>query len=85
MSGHVTSVNPKEIMLENILAVMSGFTFGKQQASAIVGGESRLLELIAKGSIECEKPTNTQNGKWFCNAAQVLMHCRNMRPIRDCK
>ena len=21
-------------------------------------------------------PTNVQNGKWHCNAAQVLLHCR---------
>ncbi|MDU0248317.1 hypothetical protein RVY68_06350 [Phocaeicola vulgatus] len=39
-----------------------------------------LLErLIESGKIEAVKPRNSQNGKWFCNAAQVLMHCRNMR------
>ncbi len=83
MSGHISSVNPKEILLDNILAVMSKFTFGKDQASTIVGGESVLLGLIADGSIECEKKNNIQNGKWFCNAAQVLQHCRNTRPTRN--
>ena len=82
MSGHITSVNPKEILLENIMATMSRFTFGKEMAATIVGGESKLLALIADGSIECEKTTKSQNGKWFCNAAQVLQHCRNTRPTR---
>lgn len=82
MSGYIKSVNPKEILLDNIMATMSRFTFGKEQAASIVGGESRLLALIADGSIECEKTSKTQNGKWFCNAAQVLSHCRNTRPTR---
>ncbi|MCM1140966.1 MAG: hypothetical protein NC453_20550 [Muribaculum sp.] len=82
MSGRIKSVNPKEILLDNILATMSRYTFGKYQAAEIVGGESKLLALIADGSIECEKTTNSQNGKWFCNAAQVLQHCRNTRPTR---
>lgn len=82
MSGHILSVNPKEILLDNIISTMARFTFGKEQAAAIVGGEAKLLSLIADGSIECEKTTNTQNGKWYCNAAQVLQHCRNTRPTR---
>lgn len=85
MSGHIASVNPKEILLDNILATMSRFTFGKEMAATIVGGESKLLALIADGSIECEKTTKSQNGKWFCNAAQVLKHCRNTRPTRNRK
>lgn len=85
MSGHITGVNPKEILLDNILAMMSKFTFSKDQASTIVGGENQLLTLIADGAIECEKTSNTKNGKWFCNAAQVLQHCRNTRPTRNRK
>lgn len=85
MSGHIASVNPKEILLDNILATMSRFTFGKEMAATIVGGESKLLALIADGSIECEKTTKSQNGKWFCNAAQVLKHCRNTRTTRNRK
>ena len=76
---HVTSVNPSEILLENILLVMSHETFCKDKAAKIVGGGKRLLDLIAAGEITAEKPTNSQNGKWFCNAAQVLRHCRNAR------
>lgn len=75
----VTEVNPKEILLENILNIMAERTFGKRTAARIVGGEKRLEELIAAGKIEADKPTFAQSGKWFCNAAQVLMHCRNTR------
>lgn len=75
----VTSVNPSEILLENILLVMSNETFGKDKAAKIVGGSKRLQDLIAAGEIMAEKPANSQNGKWYCNAAQVLRHCRNAR------
>ncbi len=75
----VTSVNPKEILLENILAVMSDEYFSKDLSAKIVGGVAKLENLIAAGKIEASKPNNVQNGKWFCNAAQVLRHCRNMR------
>ena len=75
----VTSVNPKEILLENILAIMSDEYFGKDLSAKIVGGVKKLENLIAAGKIEATKPNNVQNGKWFCNASQVLQHCRNMR------
>ena len=75
----VTSVNPKEILLENILAVMSDEYFSKDLSAKIVGGVKKLENLIAAGKIEATKPNNVQNGKWFCNAAQVLQRCRNMR------
>ena len=75
----ITSVNPKEILLENILNIMDGEFFSKDLAAKIVGGPKKLEDLIAAGKIEATKPTNSQNGKWFCNAAQVLKHCRNTR------
>lgn len=75
----ITSVNPKEILLENILAVMANEYFSKDLSAKIVGGVRKLEDLIAAGKIEAHKPNNVQNGKWFCNAAQVLQHCRNMR------
>lgn len=73
------SVNPEAILLENIFAVMASESFGKDLSAKIVGGVKKLENLIAEGKIEAEKPNNVQNGKWFCNAAQVLKHCRNMR------
>lgn len=75
----VTSVDPSAILLENILNIMSDFTFSKKEAMRIVGGQKKLTDLIAAGEIEAHKPSETQHGKWFCNAAQVLRHCRNTR------
>lgn len=65
-----------EIMLDNILRVMSTQTFSKDKSAYIVGGEKRLIRLIEEGKIASDKPTNKQNGKWHCNAAQVLLNCR---------
>ena len=78
----VTSVNPEAIMLENIMRVMERQTFCKDTAAKIVGGPKKLETLIASGQIHAEKGCNAQNSKWKCNAAQVLRHCRNMRPKR---
>ncbi len=75
----VTDVNPDAIQLENIYMVMSGETFCKDTSAKIVGGTKKLEALIAKGAISAEKRVNSQNAKWYCNAADVLRHCRNMR------
>lgn len=75
----ITNVNPEAILLENIFAVMANETFGKDLSAKIVGGVKKLENLIAAGEIEASKPNNVQNGKWHCNAAQVLRNCRNMR------
>lgn len=83
MRGKVTDVNEKEILLENILAATSGMVFSQKTAVKIVGGKGKLLALIADGKIDCTKDNGSQNGKWFCNAAQVLSHCRNMRPNKS--
>ena len=74
----VKALNPEAAQLENIFAVMSDESFGKDLSAKIVGGVKKLEDLIAAGAIEAHKPNNVQNGKWFCNAAQVLRHCRNM-------
>lgn len=79
----IKELNPAEIQLENIFAVMSNEYFGKDVSAKIVGGVKKLEDLIAAGKIEAHKPNNVQNGKWFCNAAQVLRHCRNMRKRRN--
>lgn len=72
-------VNPKEILLENILAVMEYENFSKDLSAKIVGGTGKLESLIASGKIRAVKSTNAQNSKWKCNASQVLSFCRNMR------
>lgn len=67
------------IWRENVLLAMQDITFSKDNAAMIVGGTKKLERLISQGKIRAEKRTPTQNGKWFCNGADVLMHCRNMR------
>jgi hypothetical protein len=52
--------------------VLNDKTFGRDQAADIVGGLSRLMKLVGKGLIRAEKRTNKQNGKWFCNAWDVI-------------
>lgn len=72
-------ISIEEIQLENIFSVMANESFCKDTAAKIVGGVKKLERLIESGKIAAEKPTNRQNGKWYCNAADVLRHCRNMR------
>ena len=71
-----------EILLDNILRVMSDETFSKDKAAAIVGGRTRLKRLVEEGKIDVEKPSSAQNGKWYCNAGQVLAHCRPFKKKR---
>ena len=75
----INDLNPEAILLENIFAIMETVDFGKSLSAKIVGGRKKLEDLIVSGKIEVDKPNNVQNGKWHCNAAQVLRHCRNMR------
>ncbi|MBJ2189114.1 MAG: hypothetical protein JFR41_10890 [Muribaculaceae bacterium] len=75
----ITFVDSPQIHLENILLVMEKVTFGKDLAAKIVGGVKKLEGYIASGEIAAEKRASVQNGKWYCNAADVLRHCRKMR------
>ena len=63
--------------LETIYRVMNSETFGLRKAEKIVGGRTRLLRLIEEGKIRAEKTNGqAQNGKWFCNAGDVLRYAR---------
>lgn len=63
--------------LEVILRVMNGETFGLRTSERIVGGRARLMRLIEDGKIRAEKTNGTaQNGKWYCNAGDVLRYAR---------
>ena len=66
-------------ILQNILLAFENKTFSKELSAHIVGGVKKLENLIAAEKVKSEKPTNHQNGKWFCCAPQVLMHCKNRR------
>ncbi|WP_321479730.1 hypothetical protein [uncultured Bacteroides sp.] len=65
-----------EAKFHEILVVMNNKTFGQREAADIVGGRGRLFKLVGEGKIRAEKPTNKQNGKWFCNASDVLRYTR---------
>lgn len=79
MQNNIQQVNVYKIQLENIMLAFDDVKFGKKLSAQLVGGIGKLENLIASGKIEAEKPTNTQNGKWFCNAAQVMQHIKNFR------
>ena len=61
---------------EVLKIVLNDKTFERDQAADIVGGLSRLIDLIGKGLIRAEKRTNKQNGKWFCNAYDVIKYAQ---------
>lgn len=62
---------------DTIMRVMNGMTFGLRYSEKIVGGRTRLIRLIEQGHIRAEKGNGTaQNGKWLCNASDVLRYAR---------
>jgi hypothetical protein len=69
--------NIEQALLNTILRVMNGETFGLRTSERIVGGRSRLMQLITDGKIRAEKVNSkAQNGKWQCNAGDVLRYAR---------
>ena len=48
---------------EVLKIVLNDKTFGQREAATIVGGRGRLF-----------RPANRQNGRWYCNAFDVLKH-----------
>lgn len=67
-----------EINLELIAIILSklGITFSKTEAMKIVGGEARLIRLIERSEIRCDRANSRQNGRWQCDAGDVLRHIR---------
>ena len=62
---------------QTIMRVMNGMTFGLRYSERIVGGRGRLMRLIEQGHIRAEKVNGSvQNGKWQCNAGDVLRYAR---------
>lgn len=61
---------------ENVLkVVLNDKTFGQREAASIVGGRGRLFHLVGSGKIRAEKiPADRQNGRWYCNAYDVIKH-----------
>lgn len=62
---------------QTIMRVMNGMTFGLRYSEKIVGGRGRLMRLIEQGHIRAEKGNGeAQNGKWLCNASDVLRYAK---------
>lgn len=69
--------NESEARLQTILRLMNERTFGKRMSEQIVGGRARLEQLIIEGKIRADKVNATaQNGKWQCNASDVLRYAK---------
>ena len=65
------------LKLDVIYRIMNGETFGLRQSQRIVGGRARLFRLIEEGKVRAEKVNGkVQNGKWQCNASDVLRYAR---------
>lgn len=62
-------------MNEEVLKiVLNDKSFSKDESVSIVGGLRRFTELCAKGAIRYEKASTSQNGRWKCNAYDVILH-----------
>lgn len=71
----VRPYNEAQARLDTILRLMNDKTFGLRYSEKIVGGRARLERLIVEGKIRAEKGnTSAQNGKWLCNAADMLRY-----------
>lgn len=69
--------NEAEARLNVIYRLMNDRTFGLRYSEKIVGGRARLERLIVEGKIRAEKGNQSaQNGKWLCNASDVLRHAK---------
>lgn len=81
LSHHSTRIDKfkaskSNAMNEEVLKiVLNDKTFSQREAETIVGSHGRLFDLVGKGAIRAEKkPTNRQNGRWYCNAYDVLKY-----------
>ena len=69
--------NEAESRLQTILRLMNDRTFGKRMSEQLVGGRARLERLIVEGKIRADKVNaSAQNGKWQCNASDVLRYAK---------
>lgn len=60
--------------LSAIYAATQNLTFSKNMSAKIVGGRYKLEKLVGERKIRAEKPADSQNGKWLCNASDVLRY-----------
>ena len=73
----MTDYNLDSAKLDVIYRIMNGEVFGLRQSERIVGGHQRLMRLIEDGKVRAEKVNSeAKNGKWMCNAGDVLRYAR---------
>lgn len=65
----------------SILNQMAGYNFSWTMAKKIVGGEKRLMRLMAEEKIHGYKPDGAPNSQWQINAVEVLS---NVKPMVGC-
>lgn len=66
-----------EVNMTRMRIILNGLTFGQRKAEKIVGGRLRLTRLISRGFIRCERKSDKQNAKWFCNAWDCIKYAKN--------
>lgn len=65
---------------EVLKIVLNNKTFRQREAATIVGGRGRLFRLVGSGKIRAEKrPEGRQNGRWYCNAWDVISYAKLSR------
>lgn len=57
---------------ETLKIVLNDKSFSKDEAISIVGGLRRFTRLCATGRIRYQKKSTAQNGRWECNAFDVI-------------
>lgn len=57
-------------------AYKKGITFSKSTAMKFIGSRTKLERLVAEGKIRMDKVSEAQNGKWRCNAGDVLFYSK---------
>lgn len=63
-------------MNKDVLQIaLGGITFSQRESERVVGGRERLFTLVGQGKIRAEKkPKDRQNGRWYCNAYDVIKY-----------
>lgn len=65
---------PRFDRYNTILRAAQNVSFSKNTAQVLVGGQRRLERLVAEEKIRYKKSTAKQNGRWLCNASDVLRY-----------
>lgn len=66
---------PKYDTMQVLQIALGGITFSQRESEKIVGSRDRLFKLVGEGKIRAEKkPKDRQNGRWYCNAYDVIKY-----------